>query len=151
MCGGAWLGPGVPGDTVMRAMARGWALAIPIWGAGRAVGSTRYTTLPVLPRVYPPGTHLAPPTCRYRARTRCAGPLEHAHMTVSGAPKEILGVANAPVGTGNGQGTLRLCRTLSATLRLSSPAPPCAPTPAYLRLISVYLSISQDTLVLRIR
>ena len=96
---------------------------------------------------YPP-THpgYTPPTNPwYRtARTACprrhgAVPWEHAHMTVSEAPKEILGVEYAQVHTG----TVRArtgCVCTAATSRPCSPAPPSAPARTLISQISVYIS-----------
>ena len=83
--------------------AGGWSAWVDAEAASRAlVGPWQYRTGPLgstpgIPSWYPPGipipgTHLAPPTCRYRARTRCYWLLEHAHMAVLGTAKEILGV-----------------------------------------------------------
>ena len=84
-------------------------------------------------------THLYPPTAPPGVTvTSCYPSTDHRDMRLR-STKEILGVDNA-------RGTLRLCQPLAATLRLSSPAPPLAPSPVYLRYIS---GISQEYLYLR--
>ena len=70
----------------------GWALAIPMWGAGRVVyrvvplPTTRYTH-PVVPT--------QPPTGAVPGLPRGTGLLARAHMTVLDPSKEILGVEYA--------------------------------------------------------
>ena len=131
VCGGAWQGPGVP----QRAQKRGSCYWL---GPGntnlRVLGGYWVGTTP--PR-HPPGT---PPLVHRSPYTADATLLVHAApalTAVSGGPKEILGVDNAQVGTGNGQGTHGLCRPPAATSRPCSPAPPCAPAPCSISLFSV--------------
>ena len=115
----------------------GWALAIPILGV-RVAGYYPSPSHPSTARRPGPRCTDTPWT------TRAAGHLGHAHMTVLDLAKEILGVDNALVHAGIGQGTPRLCRALPATLRLGSPAPPCAPSPQLYLISQSYLSYISD-------
>ena len=92
-------------------------------------------THPYTHPLYPPGPH---PADRHRepAVTGVAVTVGHAHMTVFGGPKEILGVEYAQVHRGHAGD----CVATGATLRLqlSSPLPSACSS-----LNSAYLSISQ--------
>ena len=137
MCGGPSRGPECLQGRGKPVSGTGWALAIPIslWEGGW-VGTTRYTTLPVPTRYTTPGTPLPvhPPT---RA---AVDHWEHAHMTVLGGPKEILGVNNAQY-SGDGQYPRR--PALLAVSSLTLQQGPVGGLSQITQYFSVFLSISQ--------
>ena len=76
-------------------------------------GSTRYSTLPVPTRCTTPPPHPAGPHPTHGSHVMAGTvrvPAGHAHMTVFGVPKEILGVDNAQYMHG---GTVTSCRTVN--------------------------------------
>ena len=95
MCGGGQTGlrsARVGADTAVWQWVGPWQYQCSLGGVGR---EGYYP-----PRYTPPGTHPLYPPCTAPLDVAAGGdtvPLGHAHMTVSGYPKEILGVNNAQV------------------------------------------------------
>ena len=100
---GGWAGERVSGDgqlpthsSPLQGLPGPAPLVTDLAGADPGIAGPRYYP-PVIPRYYPPGiphpgTHRARTSMGHAPLHRATGPLGHIHMTVSGTPKENLGV-----------------------------------------------------------